>query len=506
MTTPQHICIAGGGTAGWMTAAALANRLPHSHYRITLVESSQIGTVGVGESTIPHIRQFNSALGITEDEFIAATSATYKLGIEFTDWGKVGESYIHPFGELGKPLAGIEFHHLWQAASLQGLDVPIESFSVAAVAARQRKFSPPHASREHLLSTYTYAYHLDASAYARFLRDYAEQRQVIRVEAQIREVKRDHQGGPITALSLDNGQEISADWFIDCTGFRSLLIGDYSQAEFIDWSEWLKTNRAVVLPCEKDGASRPYTKAMARDAGWQWQIPLQHRIGNGYVYCSDYISDEEAEHTLRSTLPGEALADVRFLDFKAGCRKQLWVQNCVAIGLSAGFLEPLESTSIFLIQMGIAKFLEHLPGTHNDAARNQYNRELTEQYQVIRDFIILHYYLTQRHDTPFWRDCQAMTLPDSLTELILAFRDSGLVDKKQYGLWPAVCIGQHLHPKQVDSRVAAIPPQQLIGMLNQLKSDIAAQVATLPNMDDYLSSLVAQTPLQKNGMRAGGQV
>lgn len=489
-TKKQKIVIAGGGTAGWMTAAALANRLPAAAYEIVLVESEQIGTVGVGESTIPHIRQFNQALNIDEAEFIQATNATIKLGIRFNDWGNIGDSYMHPFGELGRTTNGIDFHHYWLKNRVNGDTSSIDSYSVAAVAAHKGRFALPVNKRESLLSTYVYSYHIDAGAYASYLRKYAEQKSVARIEGTITRVLQCQQTQNIRALELNHGQQIEGNWFIDCSGFNALLIGKTLKSPFTDWSHYLPTDTAVVVASEKHGTTHPYTLASAKPAGWQWQIPLQHRIGNGHVFSSQFMDRQQAQDILLKNLPSTPIAEPRTLTFTAGYRAQMWRNNCVAIGLSSGFLEPLESTSIYLIQMGIAKFLEFLPTTATaEVCAGAFNRQLSYFYHQIRNFIILHYRLTSRDDSEFWRYCRTMAIPPELEQLIGQFAECGLIDKTQYGVWPAVCIGQGLIPKHFDSRLNYFDDSQIAGYLSNYRQQVDTASKQLPLVDEYLTAL-----------------
>lgn len=487
----QQIVIVGGGTAGWMTAAAIANHLPVGACEITLVESDAIGTVGVGESTIPHIRRFNEILGIDEAEFMTATHATYKLGICFDHWGREGDSYIHPFGEIGHMAHGIEFHHYWLKAQQWGIKQPLEQYALNAVAARAGRFPEVITSSGHQFSGYAYAYHIDATAYAKYLRTYAEQKGVQRIEGKVIEIQQ-AATGDIESLMLESGLVISGDLFIDCTGFRAELIEKNLNVEYLDWSHWLATDSAVVVPTERSGTIYPFTRASARKAGWQWCIPLQHRAGNGHVYASDQISDDEAIGTLLNTLTGKPLAEPRVLRFKAGRRKTSWYKNCVAVGLSSGFLEPLESTSIYLIQFGIFKLLELFPDKKfRQPDIDAYNTSLANVYDTIRNFIILHYYLNQKSHLPFWQNCQKMPIPDKLKTLVALFVESGRVDIGQFGVWPAVCIGQHLLPEHYDARLDAMSPDMIKQFVTRCGEDIQAETAKSPCVNDYIERLLA---------------
>ncbi|WP_416306011.1 tryptophan halogenase family protein [Neptunicella sp. SCSIO 80796] len=487
----RHIVIVGGGSAGWMAAAALANRIPSEFCQITLVESDAIGTVGVGESTIPHIQQFNAELGIDEQDFIRQTRATIKLGIQFNDWANLGDSYMHPFSETGHVTQGIDFHHYWLKSRTMGDNSRLDEYSLAAMAGKARRFAPPVAKKESLLSAYTYSYHIDATAYARYLRDYAEKRGVKRVEGKIIEVQQHAQSGFIETVVLENGHKIGGELFVDCSGFAGLLIDKKLQSRFIDWSHWLATDSAAVVPCERNQPLNPYTIATARDAGWQWQIPLQHRMGNGHVFSSSHMSEQTALDTLMQTIPGQPTAEPRILRFKAGRREQSWCKNCVAIGLSSGFLEPLESTSIFLIQMGILKLLEFFPSKDfPQAGIAQYNQSMSYFYDQIRNFIILHYHATSRSDTEFWNDCRTMSIPDDLQRLIRLFKQCGRVDRTQFGIWSAVCIGQGLIPEQYDARIDGVDYRQIQQYMANYRNQVQRAVNTLPPVEMFIQNVM----------------
>lgn len=488
----EHIVIVGGGTAGWMTAAAMANRLPSRFCKITVIESDAIGTVGVGESTIPHIRQFNETLGIDEATFLKATHATVKLGIKFNDWGAIGESYFHPFGEHGHITQGVDFHHYWLKARSLGEPHNLEQYSIAAMAALAGKFPLSSHNKPTKFADYTYSYHIDAGAYAKFLRQYSEQRSVTRIEGKVATVNQ-HPNQFIQSVTLENGQHIAGDLFIDCTGFRALLIDKTLNVPFVDWSQWLPTDSAVAVPCELSASPKPYTQATARASGWQWQIPLQHRMGNGHVFTSAYTTEQQAMDTLMSTLPGRPLADPKVLRFKAGRRQYSWQKNCVAIGLSCGFLEPLESTSIYLIQQGISKLLELFPDKQcRQTEVDEYNHSIRQSYELIRNFIILHYHGTTREDSEFWQYCKNMSIPEELTRLIQLFSESGRTDLGQFGVWPAVCIGQNIVPKHYDSRLDAMENQQLTQFMAGHRHNIQAMLSTFPSAQEYVNDMLSK--------------
>lgn len=488
----HRILIVGGGTAGWMCAAALSRRFAAANLQITLVESEQIGTVGVGEATIPHLRYFNERLGFRETEFLQATNATYKLGIEFINWGQIGEAYIHPFGVFGKEFRDVDFHHLWTRYKHEHPDDSLFDYSISVLAASKGKFAYPSGNKNDLLSEYSYAFHIDASRYASFLRGHAEKWGVKRVEGKITRVNQHPDSGNITKLTLDNGIELEADFFIDCSGFQSLLLSKTLKTDFIDWSHWLPCDRAIAVPTHSDGPLLPYTKSIAHAAGWQWRIPLQHRTGNGHVYSSNYMSDDEALAILRNNLPGEELAEPRQLKFTAGRRQHTWVKNCLAVGLSSGFLEPLESTSIYLIQAAIMKLVEFFPRTgDNEIRREEFNRQMNMEYERIKDFLILHYHATRRNDSPFWNYCRTMEIPESLSTSMDMFRKAGYIKPYKHGLfmvpsWVAVMIGQGIIPQSWHPSVNEWDSEKLHFNMQQLKQVMNAAVDQLP---DHLDAL-----------------
>lgn len=451
----KSIVVVGGGSAGWMTAAALSNTLRHN-CRITLIESDTIGTVGVGEATIPPIRTFNEMLGIDEREFVKETMGSFKLGIQFVDWGALGNSYFHPFGPHGRPFDIVGLHHYWLKAREAGDSSAFDDHSMAWAMAKAGRFSRPGQDPRNVLSTFDYAYHFDAGLYARYLRNYSEKRGVKRIEGQIASVAQNSESGFVASVTLQDGTMIDGELFIDCSGFRGLLIEGALSAGYEDWSHWLPCDRAVAMPCAKVGDPEPYTRSTARAAGWQWRIPLQHRTGNGYVYCSKFISDDEAEATLRETLDGTPLAEPNKLRFVTGRRKKFWDKNVIAIGLSSGFMEPLESTSLHLIQAGISKLLALFPDrSFNPLLADEYNHIAVAEFERIRDFLILHYKLTTRTDSALWRYCADMEIPDTLQFKIDHFREYGRHIARDMDLfgqpsWLAVHIGQGNIPKSVD--------------------------------------------------------
>lgn len=496
-TQINKVVVIGGGTAGWMTAAGLASMLGPTGLDITLIESEAIGVVGVGEATLPHIKLFNDTIGINEAEFMAATSATFKLGIEFVDWGRKGDRYIHPFGEYGLPNDGVAFHHYWRKfADRPGIG-PLDDYSLPVVACRAGRFQPPSDDPRSVLSTYRYAYQFDTLQYAPFMRAHAEKRGVTRLEGKVVDVAQDGESGRITSVKLDDGREVRGDLFVDCTGFFGLLIEQRLGAGYDDWSHWLPADRAVAVPCESAGPLLPYTRATAHAAGWSWRIPLQHRTGNGHVYSSQFLSDDEAAATLLAGLDGKPLADPRSLKFVTGKRRKLWVRNVVAIGLSGGFLEPLESTSIYLIQEGISKLLELFPQDHDCGVEiAEYNRWMDLQFERVRDFLILHYHATERDDSDFWNTMRTMQIPDSLRDRIDLFRAHGHVSAYEHGLflipsWIAVLIGQRVIPGEADSRVDRTPDDHVLRHLTGLKAHMAQAAGSMEDHAAYLRRFTA---------------
>jgi tryptophan 7-halogenase len=453
----RDIVIVGGGTAGWMTAAALAQvfvRRQAYAPRIRLIESEEIGTVGVGESTIPTVREFNRLLNLDEAEFMRRTQATFKLGIEFRNWGRVGDSYIHSFGPYGRPLGGVPFHHHWLRLRSTGETAPIDAYSLPITAAHLGRFGKPAPIT--VSDIFPYAFQFDAALYAAYLRNYAEARGVLRTEGIVVEAGLRSTDGFIEHLTLAGGERIAGDLFIDCSGFRGLLIAETLKNGYEDWSRWLPCDRALVAPCEIQGRAEPYTRAIASEAGWRWRIPLQHRVGNGYVYCSGYLDDTGARDALLARLEGRVLGEPRILRFTTGRRHKQWHKNCVAIGLSAGFLEPLESTSVGFIVLGIFNLIQLFPDLNFEPTGvEEFNRLMLLEFERVRDFLILHYALTARDDMPFWDHCRTMAIPDSLRYKMELFGERGLIVVNDGGFfgepsWLSVCIGQNLLPRCYD--------------------------------------------------------
>jgi tryptophan 7-halogenase len=491
----RGVVIVGGGTAGWMAAAILARRLGTRFGSISVIESPEIGTIGVGEATIPPIRLFNTALGIDEDEFLSATRGTIKLGIEFKDWSRQGHTYFHPFGVHGTSLQQVAIHQDWLAARESGAVGSFEEYSLNTVAARLGRVLPSGGAEEPLASVFAYAFHFDASLYAEYLRGYAQARGVSRIERKVVRVELRSEDGFIRALHLDDGQQIEADLFIDASGFRGLLIEQALHTGYEDWTHWLPCDRAVAVPCESAGSLTPFTRSTARTAGWQWRIPLQHRIGNGYVYCSRHISDDEAAATLLANLDGQALAEPRLLRFTTGRRRKFWNKNCIALGLASGFLEPLESTSIHLIQSGVTQLAAIFPDRSFDPCdAEEYNRLQIDEFDRVRDFIILHYKATTRADSELWRYCANMPIPDALTYRMNLFRSSGRVGVNDRDLfvesnWLSVLIGQGIWPRRHDPLADLLPLDSVRNQLQRLRKQIRATAEAMPTHEEFIASL-----------------
>lgn len=490
----RSILIVGGGTAGWMAAAALQRTLG-PHVSVTLVESEEIGIVGVGEATVPPIRDFNTMIGLDEAEFMRETKATLKLAIVFQDWGQVGVRYTHPFGTFGPgPTLG-DFQQTFFALRSKGRAGPLGDYSICWRAAEAGKVGARDADFRSPRGGLFTAYHFDANLYAKYLRRVCEGRGVQRVEGKVVEVVQRPEDGFVDSITLEDGRSLSADLFIDCTGFRGLLIEGALKAGYEDWSHWLPVDRAMAVPCARVGPATPYTLSTAREAGWQWRIALQHRTGNGYVYCSDQLTDDAARETLLANLDGEPLAEPRALRFVTGRRKKYWDRNVVSLGLSSGFIEPLESTSIHLVQAGITRLLQHFPDREFSPVNIAgYNRRLGREVELIRDFVILHYHATRRDDTPFWRQVAAMPIPDSLAERVEAFRDRALlyqVGADEYfsqGSWLAVMYGQGLEPRSFNPLYAYQDQERAAARLRNVSEVLARTVEALPEHEAFLKA------------------
>ncbi|MEP9401797.1 tryptophan halogenase family protein [Sphingomonas sp. VNH70] len=483
---PYRVVVAGGGTAGWMAAAAIARTMGRT-VDMTLVESEAIGTVGVGESTIPPLATYNRLLGIDEATFMRATSATFKLGILFDGWRDVGSRYFHSFGTTGRDHWAAGFQHYWLHGRTRGHDQPYDDYCTELVAAMQGRFA-------HLPNDGTnYAYQLDSGLYAKFLRALAEAAGTQRIEGKIASVELHGESGDIAALVLADGQRIEGELFLDCTGFRALLIEGALHAGFDDWTHWLPCDAAIALQTDSVAPPVPYTRAMAHDAGWQWRIPLQHRVGNGLVYCSRYLSRDAALDRLLGNVEGAVRAEPNFLRFTTGARRRQWHRNCVAIGLSGGFMEPLESTSIHLIQRAVLRLIRLFPqGRISPADVAEFNDQQMQDMVQIRDFLILHYKVTDRRDSPFWRQCAAMDVPDTLAQKIALFRESGRVFRRNEELfgensWVQVMLGQGITPAAWHPIAAKLSDEELDRLLGMVRRGVADAVATMPPHGAYVA-------------------
>lgn len=492
---PRRIVVAGGGTAGWMTAAALARTLGPVA-QVTLVESEQIGTIGVGESTIPPLVAYNCILGINEADFMRATQATFKLGINFENWRVPGESYFHSFGGTGKDHWSAGFQHFWMHGQAQGHDAPYGDYCLELKAAEAGRFA--HLPDDRM----NYAYQLDSGLYARFLRRMAEADGAQRIEGRITQVELDSESGDIAALLLDGDRRIEGDLFIDCTGFRALLIEGALHVGYDDWTHWLPCDGAVAIQTSSVRPPVPYTRAIAHEAGWQWRIPLQHRQGNGIVYCSGFLDPDAALEKLLASVEGDKLVQPNPIRFRTGARRRQWHRNCVAVGLSGGFMEPLESTSIHLIQRAVLRILRMLPaGTVSPLDIAEFNDQQMTDMEQIRDFLILHYKATDRRDTPFWRHCAAMAVPDSLAHRMELFRQTGRVFRKNEELfaensWVQVMMGQGITPQSHHPIASKLRPDELTHLLASLKDQVSRTVANLPDHAAYIARYCsAQEPV-----------
>ncbi len=488
MSRIRRVVIVGGGTAGWMAASGLAKSLGGT-IDITLVESDEIGTVGVGEAVIPVIKSFHALLDLDEKTFINAVNGTYKLGIEFENWGRLGESYFHPFGSPGVEAWAAQFHHYWLKARGQGETHPLRTFSLEASMAMAGRFTLNSEPQPQ------YAYHFDASLYAKLLRKLAEAHGVKRVEGKVVDVDLNGESGFIQSVQLESGEQIVGDLFIDCSGFRGLLIQQALKTEWEDWSHWLRNNSAVAVQTESVSPPAPYTRSTARTSGWQWNIPLQNRVGNGLVYSSDYLSDDEAKRALLNNIEGEPITDPRTIKFRTGRRSQQWVKNCVAVGLSSGFLEPLESTSIHLIQNSVLRLVRMFPAMEIDPAEvRQFNNETTAEIKNIRNFIILHYKVNQRSDSKYWVDCREMAIPDSLAHKIALFESNARAVRENNEMfrecsWAAVMLGQGIVPTGYHPFVDNLSDQQLRELMVEVTTNVNRIVGSSPSHRDFLMGL-----------------
>ncbi|WJY18222.1 tryptophan 7-halogenase [Alteriqipengyuania flavescens] len=502
----SKIVIVGGGTAGWMAAAALSktkegeSARPDRPLDITLVESEAIGTVGVGEATIPPFVDFNTLLGVDEAEVMAAVGGTFKLGIQFSNWGQVGQSYLHPFGQYGYEVDGVAFHQIWQMMREHGDKRPIQVFSPETMAAYFNRFAKSEMLPQRGdLPSINYAYHLDAGRYARFLRDFAEKRGVVRKEGKVADVALEGESGFVSTVKLEDGTSIEGDLFVDCSGFRGLLIEQALETGYEEWTHWLPCDRAVALPSNRPGPPLPYTKATAHSAGWQWQVPLQHRNGNGHVYCSKYMEADEALDILLANIEGEPAADPNHLRFVTGRRKKFWNRNVVALGLSAGFMEPLESTSIHLINTGINKLMALLSLDGVDQAQEDaFNRLTAKEYARIRDFLILHYKATSRTDSDFWNYCRTMDIPHTLEEKIALFRANGQIFREEDELftatsWVAVMMGQGIEPGGTNAMAYSLGRDVLKTEIDGIEQSIRYLVNAMPPHEQFVEKYCPAT-------------
>lgn len=496
----SNIVIVGGGSSGWMSAAAMANAFGKTK-NIVLIEADDIAPVGVGEATIPAVRAFNRLLGIDEREFMRVTRGTFKLGIQFENWGAIGESYVHPFGLVGKDSWMANFHHFWLKAQRANIGKEYWDYSLNIRAAKENKFTLD------LPAGLEYAYHFDAVGYALFLRHYAEALGVTRQVGTVNSVRLNSEDGCIDSLDLNTGENITGDLFIDCSGFKAVLTEKALQTEFEDWSHWLPCNRAVVVQTELQVPPAPYTRSIAHECGWQWMIPLQHRAGNGFVYCSQYCDDETAKYKLLNNVSGNALTDPKLIRFKTGRREQQWNKNCVAIGLSSGFLEPLESTSLHLAQTAITRLIKMFPeqGIHQSVI-NEYNRQSKFEYDRIRDFIILHYAVTKRDDSDFWRYCRSMSLPDSLAEKIDIYKNTASVYRDNDELfheasWQQVMFGQGITPQSVHPVVDKLTPVELMNLLKKIDAGVTQKLAQYPSHHVFIERYCKASETFSSAMR-----
>jgi tryptophan halogenase len=490
----RTIVIVGGGTAGWMTAAAMSKLLGPT-CQVRLVESDEIGIIGVGEATIPYINEFNQALGIDEDAFLRATQGSFKLGIEFVNWGAKGDRYIHGFGRVGQPGDALPFHHFWLRMAKLGKASSLEAYSMNTAAPRAAKFMrarPEMAGSP--MQDLVHAFHFDASLYARFLRGFSEDHGVKRTEGKVAQVVQREPDGFIEALVMESGERIAGDFFIDCSGMRGLLIEQTLKSGYEDWSHWLPNDRAIAVPCESAGPLLPLTRSTAHSAGWQWRIPLQHRTGNGHVYSSKFMEQDEATSILMQNLDGKPLAEPRLVRFQTGRRKQSWMRNCVAVGLASGFMEPLESTSIHLIQTAINRIIKFFPHTGFDAVDiAEFNRQTQQEYEYIRDFLVLHYKATQRDDSPYWDYCRTMPVPEGLQRKIDLFASNGRIYQERDELftemsWLQVMVGQGIMPRGYHPFADLRPEAEVHAYLQSVEQVIARCVAAMPTQADFIAA------------------
>ena len=484
--------IVGGGTAGWMAAATLAKILTANYCRVTLVESEEIGIIGVGEATIPQMKIFNRMLELDEDDFVRQTKGSFKLGIQFVNWGKQGHVYFHPFGSYGLNMQGVSFHAHWLRLHELGEAPSLDPWSLMATAGQRGKFMRSIAAGNSPLSEIAYAYHFDAGLYARYLRGYAESRGVVRREGKIVDIKLNGENGFVEAVTLADGSAIEADFFIDCSGFRGLIIEQALKSGYEDWSRYLPCDRAIAVPCESTPEITPYTRSTAHSAGWQWRIPLQHRIGNGHVFSSSFMSEDEATEILLKNIDGKPLADPRVVPFRTGRRKTPWIKNCVSLGLAAGFIEPLESTAIWLVQSGLSRLMTMFPDrTFQQADIDRYNRIIANEYEIVREFIVLHYKAGERDDSEFWNYCRTMEVPERLAEKIRVFEAYGRTFRENDELfndtsWFAVMIGQLMKARTYDPVADILPLQETRRRLEHIAEAVHNSAEYMPSHKEFI--------------------
>lgn len=489
----QKIVIVGGGTAGWMAAAALANHLKKMDVKITLIESADIGTIGVGEATVPSILAFNKTLGINEAEFIKFTQATFKLGIEFKDWFKQGTSFFHPFAGFGSPIDGFDFYHCWLKIKSMGINIDLDQYCLAIHLAKKNKFVQPDPNPTSPLGQFNYAFHFDATLYAKYLRNYSEALGVLRIESKVVDVSLRESDGFIDSIMLSDGSVVEGDLFIDCSGFSGVLIEGALKTGYEKWTQWLPCDSAVAVQSKNYGdIIAPYTRSTALSAGWQWRIPLQHRTGNGYVYCSKYISDDAATKTLLGNLEGDPLTQPRVIKFTTGIRNKFWNKNCVCIGLSSGFLEPLESTSIYMIQMSLNRLITFFPTkAFSQSAIAEANRLSKLEAEHVRDFIILHYKANQRNDSAFWCDLRDMKIPESLQHRLELFKSRayhpvGVQDFFTRESWLAMYNGFNITANQYDARLDYVDSKKMESFMRDIKDALSSVSDMAPFHHDFI--------------------
>ncbi|MDG2140815.1 MAG: tryptophan 7-halogenase [Gammaproteobacteria bacterium] len=501
----KNFVVVGGGTSGWMTAAALGRVIGTENCTVTLIESDEIGTVGVGEATIPPIVEFNKLLGINADEMLRETQGTFKLGIEFINWGRIGDAYMHPFGVFGRTIMNVSFWHYWKKAYDLGLSPGLDAYSLNWAASKKNKFLRSANVANSPLAKIPHAYHFDATLYAQFLRKFSTNLGVNRIEGRVEHVKQNPDSGFITGVTLQGGKLIEGDFFFDCTGFRGLMIEQTLKTGYEDWSCYLPCNSAQALPTEAITPKHPYTKSIAHSDGWQWRIPLQHRTGNGIVYSTDFTSDENAHKTLMANLPSAAIGDPNQLRFLTGKRKQAWNKNCLAIGLASGFMEPLESTSIHLVQSAIMRFFSLLPRkTEFKTEMDRFNSSVDEEFRSVRDFLILHYKATKRDDSELWNYCRNMPVPDSLQDKLELYKSGSWLERNKQELfgvdsWLAVLDGQHVKARNYSPLVDRITDEKLKSILSDTRIVLEQCTTAMPKHEDFIKEhCQTQIPASSN--------